>query len=309
MPGAPDKGAILPRQMSFGILMGLLASASWAAANVFVQRSSRQLGPFRALVWTQVAGGVALAPAALVLDRRSGQVDGAVAGWIAFAAVAGVIGYASMFWAYERGRLSIVVPVLSSWSVVASAFSLIVLHQRLRTSQLAGAALVAMGVVVVSRFARKADGGAEGAAGPSPGPRRSRGALLAAACAALGFGLLIPVIDRLAPVFGRLGTIPIVFASDLVLGLPLAALARVDLRFPPRAAWPSVLAAALFETIGFVWISLGVARAPVAIVSPFAGLASAFTVAFAWFALGERPARPLFAGVVLVCAGVVVLAL
>ena len=294
--------------MSFGIVMGLLASVSWAAANVFVQRSSRQLGPFRALVWAQVAGGVALAPAALMLDRRSGQIDGTVAGWIGFAAAAGVMGYASMFWAYERGRLDVVVPVLSSWSVVASAFSIIVLHQRLRGSQLAGAALVAAGVVVVSRFAAKADG-PEGGEGGASGFWRSRGALLAAGCAALGFGLLIPTIDRLAPVFGQLGTISVVFAADLALGLPLAVLARVDLRPPPRAAWPSVLAAALFETVGFVWISLGVARAPVAIVSPFAGLASAFTVAFAWLALGERPARPLFAGVVLVCAGVVVLAL
>jgi drug/metabolite transporter (DMT)-like permease len=42
-----------PPRMWFGILMGLLASASWAAANVFVQRASRELGPFRALVWAR----------------------------------------------------------------------------------------------------------------------------------------------------------------------------------------------------------------------------------------------------------------
>jgi drug/metabolite transporter (DMT)-like permease len=47
----------------------------------------------------------------------------------------------------------------------------------------------------------------------------------------------------------------------------------------------------------------------VAIVSPFAGLASAFTVLYAWIALGERPPRPLLAGAVLVCAGIVLLSL
>src|SRR5204863_214435 len=125
----------------------------------------------------------------------------------------------------------------------------------------------------------------------------------------LGFGLLIPAIERLAPALGRLGTIVVIFAADLALGVPLAALAGVNLRPPPRAAWASVVAAALFETVGFVWISLGVAQAPVAIVSPLAGLSTAFTVAFAWIVLGDRPPRQQLAGALLVCAGVVLLAL
>jgi len=291
--------------MWFGIVMGLLASASWAAANVFVQRSSRALGPFRALLWTQVAGGLAVVPLAVMLDVRVEPIDLRLVGWIAFAGLASVVAYATMFWSYERGNLSVVVPVLSSWSVIAAAFSIVVLGQHLRKNQLAGAALVAAGVVLVSRFAQRDAAGRSGALEA----RRSRAALLTAAAAAVGFGLLIPVIDRLAPALGRLGAIPVVFAADLLLGLPLALVRRIDLRPPPRAIWPAVLGGALFETAGFVWISLGVSRAPVAIVSPLAGLASAFTVVFAWIVLGERPAPSLFAGAALVCAGVVVLAL
>ena len=297
--------------MWFGIVMGLLASASWAAANVFVQRSSRALGPFRALVWTQVVGGLAVVPAALLLDVRPSPIDLRLLAWVAFAGLVGVVAYASMFWSYERGRLAVVVPVMSSWSVIAAAFSIVVLRQHLRGSQLTGAALVAAGVVIVSRFVQRGTGTGGQAGAPAVEAHRSqaRAALLTAAAAACGFGLLIPTIDRLAPAFGRLGTIPVVFAADLVLGLPLALAARVELRPPPRTAWPAVLGAALFETVGFIWISLGVSRAPVAIVSPLAGLASAFTVAFAWIILGERPAPPLFAGAALVCAGVVVMAL
>ena len=43
--------------------------------------------------------------------------------------------------------------------------------------------------------------------------------------------------------------------------------------------------------------------------SPFASLASALTVAYAWAILRERPARPVLVGAALVAAGVVVLAL
>jgi uncharacterized membrane protein len=44
-------------------------------------------------------------------------------------------------------------------------------------------------------------------------------------------------------------------------------------------------------------------------VSPLASLAAAFTVAFAWAVLRERPARGVLIGALLVSAGVVVLAL
>ena len=50
-------------------------------------------------------------------------------------------------------------------------------------------------------------------------------------------------------------------------------------------------------------------RAPVAIVSPFASLAAAFTVLYAWAILRERPRARVLIGAALVSAGVVVLAL
>jgi len=290
--------------MGFGIVMGLLASASWACANVFIQRASRALGPFRALVWALFSGGLALLPLALVLDHRTAPLAvGSLAGWLIVAALAAVLAYTSMFFAFERGRLSVVVPVMSSWSVIATAISLGVLGETLRRGQLAGAAAVVVGVVMIARFAQRGGGPAE------KSTARRSSALGTAALTALGFGVLIPAMDRLAPALGHLGAVSAVLLMDLVLWLPVAAVARLDVRPPSRRAWPLVLAAGAFETLGFVWISLGIARAPVAVVSPFAGLSSAFTVLYAWAVLGERPPRAVLAGAALVCAGVVTLSL
>ena len=290
--------------MFFGVVMGLLASASWAAANVFVQRSGRLLGSVRALVWTQLLGIVAMLPVMLLAERRpSLPVGGAGWAWLVVAAAAALLAYTSMFHSMERGRLSIVVPVMSSWSVVAAALSIGVLGETLRRKHLAGAGLVVAGVLIVSRFSvRDAGGGAT-----SANRATERRALLAAAGAALGFGVLIPSIDRLAPFAGRLGAIPLVYALDLLLGLPLLFVRRFDVRPPSLRALPVVGAAAIFETAGFVWISLGVAGAPVSIVSPLASLASAFTVLYAWVVLGERPPRPVLLGAALACAGVITL--
>lgn len=294
--------------MGFGILMGLLASASWACANVFIQRASRALGPFRALVWALSSGGLALLPVALALDHRTMSLGaGALTGWLVAAALAAVLAYTSMFFAVERGRLSVVVPMMSSWSVIAAAISLVVLGETVRRAQLVGAGAVVVGVLVIARFAQR---GASGDDPPQQTPAApGRSAVGLSALTAVGFGLLIPAIDRLAPALGQLGAVSAVLLADMVLWLPVAAVARLDVRPPARSAWPLVLAAGAFETIGFVWISLGIARAPVAVVSPFAGLSSAFTVLYAWVILGERPARPVLAGAALVCGGVILLSL
>jgi drug/metabolite transporter (DMT)-like permease len=133
--------------------------------------------------------------------------------------------------------------------------------------------------------------------------------VVAAAGAAIGFGVLIPTMARLAPMFGSIGSIGVVYLADIVLGVPLALAFGIGLRPPPAAAWLPVLAAAFFETAGFACITLGTRFAPLALVSPFASLASALTVLYAWTVLRERPARAVLIGAALVCAGVVVLAL
>jgi len=125
----------------------------------------------------------------------------------------------------------------------------------------------------------------------------------------VGFGILIPAMRRMAPVFGSVGTIGAVYLADLVLALPLAIGFRIDLRLPRGRAWMPVFLAGFFETAGSVCIVLGARHAPLAIVSPLASLAAAFTVVYAWVILGERPARGVLIGAVLVSVGVVVLAL
>jgi drug/metabolite transporter (DMT)-like permease len=125
----------------------------------------------------------------------------------------------------------------------------------------------------------------------------------------VGFGVLIPAIARLAPAFGNVGSVGVTYVADLVLGLPLALVFRVGLRPPAGAAWLPVLAAGLFETVGFACIAIGSRVAPLAIVSPFASLASALTVLYAWTLLRERPAPAVLVGAALVGVGAVVLAL
>jgi drug/metabolite transporter (DMT)-like permease len=192
---------------------------------------------------------------------------------------------------------------MSSWAVIASALSLVLFHETIRPAQLGGAGLVVAGAVVVARFASGASASSAASTGSSPRW------LLASFGAALGFGLVIPAIGVLSPVTGKLGVIPVVYVADILIGLPLARRYRVSLAPPSGRVWIPVALAGIFETAGFACIALASQYAPLALVSPLSSLASAFTVFYAWAILGERPARPVLIGAVLVSAGVLILAL
>ncbi|HMF44427.1 MAG TPA: DMT family transporter [Polyangia bacterium] len=289
--------------MLAGVLLGLGASACWALANVAIARAGRSLGSLRALLWSQLVGAglAALASAAVEQPNLTLHALAVRGGWIGVACASSLLAYVCMFYAFEHGRLTIAVPIMSSWAVIAAAISLVLFHERLGRAQLGGAAAVIAGALVVSRYAQAESARASGGSKPRW--------LFAAAGAAIGFGVLIPAIARLVPAFGSIGAIGVVYVGDIVLGLPLALAFRIALKSPAGAAWLPVLAAGLFETAGFVCITVGSRFAPVALVSPFASLASALTVLYAWTLLRERPARAVLLGAALVCAGVVVLAL
>jgi len=286
---------------SAAVLLGLAASACWALANVAVARGTRAVGGYRALLWAQVAGGIVAAPLALLLDQREPMSTwgASTVAWLIAVGPLSLLSYLCMFHALQHGRLSIVAPIMSGWAVISSTLSIVAFHEPMRAPQVAGAALVIAGVTLVSHNAHS-EGRAAGG--------RSHW-LLAAFGTAIGFGLAIPAVNRIAPATGRLGAVCVVYAACMLVGLPLAARFRISVAPPSGRAWVPVVLAGLFETGGFACLALTAGRAPLAVVSPLASLASAMTVVYAWVVQRERPSGPALAGAILASAGVVMLAL
>src|SRR6185295_16411154 len=160
------RGGYPPRPMIAGVLLGLGASACWALANVAVARAARSVGSFRGLLWAQVVGAAIAAIVSAVVDRPQWSAGPALAGWVAVAGVSALLAYFCLFYAFEHGKLTIAVPIMSSWAVIAAALSIGVFHERLAGAQVAGAAAVVAGALVVSRFAQREVSRAVG--GPRP---------------------------------------------------------------------------------------------------------------------------------------------
>ena len=285
--------------MIAGLLLGLGASMCWAIANVAIQRSTRAVGIVPALVWSQIVGGTGLLALAAVLDRPTEPWTAATIAWAGLGGVATCLAYLGLFYATAHGRLSIVVPIVSSWALLSAAIGVGLLGQRAGAATLAGALLVVAGVVLVARSARDDTSTAR------PTERR---ALWAAVAGAVGFGTLIPAIDQIAPAAGRLGAVALVFAVDLALAVPIACARRLALVPRGGGGRAALLTTAVFEAAGFACASLGGARAPLAIVAPAASVSAPLTVLWAWLVLGERPGGLAASGAVLSAAGVLLLA-
>ncbi|MDB5215277.1 MAG: hypothetical protein JWO86_3204 [Myxococcaceae bacterium] len=298
-----------------GILLALGTSVSWAIGNVLTQRVGRLVGPPRAMLWSMAAGAVLAAPCSLLFDARQAPLTSSVAIWIAAAAVAGVFAYVGLFFAFANEGLTLAVPVVSSWPLVAGVVSVALLGDALRGVQLLGAAAVVIGVVLVAvprRDAAATTTTTAVAAGSEPASTSTitgkKWAMRAALASAVGFGVMVPAMAHVAPATGAFGATVIVFVLGIVLALGIGRLAGVSLRAPPRAAFGLVFATGAVETMGFVTVALARRFAPMTVVAPVASLASTLTVLYAWMILKERPSRTAIAGALLAGAGVVVLA-
>ena len=123
------------RLMLAGMLLGLGASACWALANVVVQRAGRAVGALRGLLWAQVIGVALSALGAIAFDDRSAPFSTATAGWVAVAGVSALLAYFCLFYAFEHGRLTVAVPIMSSWAVIAAGLSLAIFREPVRPLQ------------------------------------------------------------------------------------------------------------------------------------------------------------------------------
>ncbi|MEZ4453019.1 MAG: DMT family transporter [Nannocystaceae bacterium] len=290
-----------------GVLLPLATSLSWGVANVLIQRSGRAVGAPRALFWALLTGGALCASSSLVLESPSERVhalmDLEVAGSLALASASGLMAYVGMFFAFERAPLAIAVPIVSSWALVACLIAVVLLGQPAGgPGQLAGGAIVFAGVLAVSVGSGRGEGVAVNRGTTTVGP------VFAALAASIGFGVMVSATGLVAARLGSLTTIALVYLSIVLLGLPIALLRGVSLAPPPRGRWPLVLATAVSEAAGFVFVSLAPRYAPMTVVAPLSSLAATFTVAYAWLVLHERQPPHVVIGAILACVGVVVIA-
>ena len=298
-----------------GVLFGLLSAFSWSAANYFIQPAAKRFGDLAALMQAQVCGAVVVIPFALWVEGSppTSITDQGLAALL-IASVAAMVAYVGLFCALARGRLAIVAPLISSWTVLSVIIGIFWLGEQMTALQWTGVGLVIAGNVLLAR--QRADDAESDLTRPRG--RFSAGvgwALLSA----LGFGFMVPAVDVLGLEAGRLWAIPAVWSCELAMGLAIWAVGAwytpIRAAFGPQSLakdLPQVTEAGrvgLLEVIGFVGLSLGVGMAPVSIVAPMASLSTGLSVLWGVHLRQEPLSRGALAGAMMASLGVVLVSI
>jgi drug/metabolite transporter (DMT)-like permease len=276
------------------LLGGFLAAVCFAVSSLCASAATRAVGPAITLAGIMAIGLILVVPPELLL-ADAGQLSLSTVGLLAVIGISNVAGLRIEYLALRRGKVGVVVAVISTDGAVAALIAVLFgLHLAAHTALLL--LLISVGVV----FA---------AATPDPPDREDSGQGLRSGVLALGAALLFGVNLY---VTGHVGStvsvlwvlLPARLVGTAVVAVPLAA-RGVSL---PRGKVLALLATAgVAEVLGIISYTLG-ARHELAVAAVIVSQFAALTTVGAYFFFGERLNRAQIAGLVTVAVGVGLLA-
>jgi drug/metabolite transporter (DMT)-like permease len=283
----------MPELSSMGITLALASAVVWGSGDFSGGVAARRSSQFHVLALAALSGLVMLILIAVV--RREALPGPADTAWAAGAGVGGAIGIAALYRGLSLGSAATVAPtaavVGASVPVIFSA-----LVQGLPgPAQLAGFAVAAGGLWLVSR---PAGAGQVGHSGAKP-------ELVLALIAGLGFGSFFILIAQVRP--GLVFT-PLVVARSMALMAALFLLRARRLGLPGLRSNPVALLAGLLDAGGNMLYVMAQQYTRLDVAAVLSSLYPAATVVLAALLLKERVSRPQWLGAALCLAAVMLIA-
>ncbi len=300
--------------MTVGVFLGLWAAASWGTADFVAQFSARRIGAYRTLFFMQVVGflsGVLYLASTAGSGGLSGTIGDAARHWRLAILLGGTSGLSMLafYSALERGTLSIVAPISSSYPALTVLLAY-ASGERLTPMRVAGVALALSGVVLASlaegapRNAIERPRASDSAQSAS---RLAPGVLPAMLCA-LGFGVTYWALGFYAiPAWGAVNTVLIQRLSTVVWLIAAVGPLRRSLAPPTGSGWLLVAVVGVLDAFGFLLSNYGFEREQVGVITVLGSMFGAVTLILAFVFLGERLARRQWAGVGLIFAGILLI--
>lgn len=278
------------------VLLALLSSVSWGAADFLGGTLSRRLPVLLVVTVSQLIAGIVVSISALLLGEFGAAPD-----YLPWAIAAGLVGAASLaafYAALAGGTMGVVAPIAALGAVVPVVIGLAA-GERPAVVQLLGIVVAVVGVVLAS--------GPElsGASGARP--------VLLAALAAVGFGSTLVLMAKASETSPVMTAVAMRGASVPLLVLVLVASVAVGrrhggrLRPPLRPAardLPLLAVAGLGDLGANLLFNVASTGDLVSIVAVLASLYPVVTVLLARIVHGERLVPIQNAGVALALAGV-----
>jgi uncharacterized membrane protein len=295
------------------ILGGLGAALCWAASSIASSRSARLIGSWATLGWVMLIGTFIAVPATILWGEGADFTPTALT-LLAISGAGNVVGLLLAYTAFKAGKVAVIAPIISTEGAMGAVIA-ILLGEQVGIAAAVVLTAIAIGVIVAS------SGGDDAVAEPgglatdastvearpaASGPGHpGRRATLIAVAAALAFGINLYASARIGATLPLVWSIlPARLGGLLFVALPLLATGRLTLS---RAALPFVVTVAIAEVVGTAVYAFG-ARDGIAVAAVTSSQFGAIAAVVSVLAFGERLRRIQVVGIVLIAAGVALLA-
>lgn len=131
------------------VLLGIAGMFGWGLYDFLGGVFAKQIGPFKSLFWSQLAGLASVILLALLFIQNL-HLSALTILLLALAAVLYSAGYLFFFRGLEIGNISIVAAVMNLWAVFTMLFAFLFMGQRLSGTQTLGVFLILAGVTIAS---------------------------------------------------------------------------------------------------------------------------------------------------------------
>jgi drug/metabolite transporter (DMT)-like permease len=275
-------------------LYGLASAVGFGISEFLAKYAINRSGYYRSLIHIQFLGVLFLLGPSLASGVT---VEMALADWdlLLVLGVLNLIANYSLFYAYQHGQLSVIAPIVSTFSVYTVALSFLVLGERPDPLQVAGIGLAILGVICISIPYRRFQFGSYRKMIPGAGA-----GLLSAVTFGVLFFLFKFSVDSLGPLF------PVLFFRTLTV---MVLLMDSRIRNSPvlisqgKVVFLLALAGGL-DALSYFLYNAGIQWEYASLVATLCGLYPAVSIVLARMYLHERLGPIQSVGVFLILIGI-----
>lgn len=284
------------------ILPGILSMLCWGIAIYLAATVSRKIGNVLTLFWMQLFGLAVGIPYFLWNIREFHySLIPTFLPVLTFIALFQVVAYLAFYRGMEKGLVSLVSPLGSTWSLVTAVLGVIVYHEILETHQLLAVTSIIIGILIISVnltsiFQTKKIEFLTGV---------REGILSMLGWGVAWFLTVIPTrnLDWFLPVF--------LFRIILIIMLAAYIALRKQSFVPQKSHLPllPLLIIGLFDMLAFMSLSIGISQTNSSIIAPIASANTIVVIGLAVVFLKEKLKFNQMIGIIGILIGIILISL
>lgn len=285
--------------IEIGILFAIVSMLSWGIADFFAKKSIDKIGYTKSLLFNQA---ISLGPIFIyaMLFAKFPTFTTSLLLISIVGAFTGIAGYLYFYKGLQKGNISIVSPLTSSWAVITSLLSIFIFGEQLTSIQIAGIVAIFAGIFLTSTNLKDLKN--------SINKGKTNGvfeALLAMIAWGISFVLLKFVVNMAGPIWATLlgRAIGIFFIFSWV------GVSKTKIDFPPKTIFLFLAIAGFLDVIAFTTYNIGITTEYVSIVSPIAAIFPAVTIILAYIFLKERVLNNQKIGIIAILIGLLLISI